>query len=75
VLRKFPAELRYTFRCLLKSRVFTIVAISTLALGIGANTAVFIFVNATLLQQLPLAEPERIVVLGELNVEETQRVR
>ena len=62
-------ELRHILRMLFKSPVFTIVAILTLALGIGANTAVFSFVSATLLRALPLPQPERIVVLGELNAE------
>src|SRR6266487_286121 len=67
VMGNFLTELRHIGRMLLKSPVFTAVAILTLALGIGASTAVFSFVSATLLRALPLPQPERIVVLGELN--------
>lgn len=67
VMGSFLTELRHVVRMLLKSPLFTIVAILTLALGIGANTAVFSFVNAALLRTFPLPQSERIVVLGELN--------
>lgn len=60
-------ELRQILRTLFKTPVFALVAILTLALGIGANSAVFSFVSAALLRTLPLPQPERIVVLGELN--------
>jgi putative ABC transport system permease protein len=63
----FLTDLRHALRMLFRDPVFTAVAIVTLALGIGANSAVFSFVNATLLRSLPLPEPERIVVLGEYN--------
>jgi len=63
-LEVFVQDVRYGVRMLLKSPLFTAVALTTIAIGIGANTAMFSLVDAILLRPLPYPEPQRLTVVG-----------
>ena len=65
-------DLHYSARMLLKRRGFAAVAVITLALGIGANTAIFSLVRGVLLRPLPFSESERLIGIRESKVGEGQ---
>src|SRR5580704_5930322 len=68
MVHAFLQDLRYGVRLLVRNRGFALVAILTLALGIGANTAVFSVINTVLLRPLPLPDSRHIAVVFRKNV-------
>ncbi|HYJ88119.1 MAG TPA: hypothetical protein VEW46_18775, partial [Pyrinomonadaceae bacterium] len=63
MMNTFFRDLRYSARMLIKSPGFTAVAVISIALGIGANTAVFSVINAVLLKSLPYKDPSSLVLV------------
>src|SRR5215470_4982782 len=70
-LEEFWQDLRYGARILWTNRGFTLTAMLTLALGIGANTVIFSIINAVWLRPLPYPDPDRLIVVRETKLPET----
>jgi macrolide transport system ATP-binding/permease protein len=73
-LESFLQDLRYGMRMLMRNRGFTIVAVLILAIGIGANTAFYSIVDATLLRPLPFADPDRLMGLSLITPAEREEI-
>src|SRR6266513_2023092 len=64
VLDQLRQDLRYAFRTMKSNRLFALLAILSLGLGIGANTAIYSFMDAILIRSLPVGDPQSLVVLN-----------
>jgi len=69
IMANWIIDFRYAFRALTRQPTFTLIAVLTLTLGIGANTAIFSMIKTVLLNPLPYQDPEQVVVLWEVNLE------
>src|ERR1044071_8858820 len=74
-MQRFWQDLRHAFRMLLKRPGFSLLAALTLALGIGANTAIFSVVNAALWRPLPFPEADRLLVIQQTRLGEKEEER
>src|SRR6185295_14063554 len=63
ILEQLGQDLRFAFRTMASNRLFTLLAVLSLALGIGANTAIYSFMDAVLMRSLPVADPQSLVVM------------
>src|SRR5580704_1063211 len=64
ILEQLGQDLRYAFRTMASNRLFTLLAVTSLALGIGANTAIYSFMDSILLRALPVSDPASLVMLN-----------